>query len=327
MFMNVFATWPPFAFGFQAPPPGARHGGEFIPGIFDDGESAIHYKLFVPSAYRGEPMPLVVMLHGCGQDASDFALGTGMNVLAEEHQVLILYPEQSAGAHWNRCWNWYHSSHHHRGEGEPALIAALTRHVAAGYAVDHDHIFVAGLSSGAAMAVILGRTYPDLFTAVGSHSGLAHGSATDALGAMLAMRDGASPDILARAAPAADVPAAGVPAAGVPVIVFHGDADATVHRENSARVVGQSVDRRAVHTVEEKGESGGRAFTRSIHAGMDGAVLVEQWIVHGAGHAWSGGSTQGSYADMRGPDASKEMLRFFLKHRGPPAARRSLSAA
>jgi poly(3-hydroxybutyrate) depolymerase len=207
MFMNVFATWPPFAFGFPALSPGARHGGEFIPGIFDDGDAAIHYKLFVPSAYRGEPLPLVVMLHGCGQDASDFALGTGMN-------ALILYPEQSASAHWNRCWNWYDSTHHHRGEGEPALIAALTRHVAAGYAVDHDHIFVAGLSSGAAMAVILGRTYPDLFTAVGSHSGLAHGSATDALGAMLAMRDGASPDILARAAPAAGVPAAGVPAAG-----------------------------------------------------------------------------------------------------------------
>jgi poly(hydroxyalkanoate) depolymerase family esterase len=309
MFMNVFATWPPYVFGFPALSPGATHGGEFIPGFFDDGERAVHYKLFVPSAYCGEPLPLVVMLHGCGQDASDFALGTGMNVLAEEHQVLILYPEQSTSANWNRCWNWYHSTHHHRGGGEPALIAALTRHVAAGYAVDHAHIFVAGLSSGAAMALILGRTYPELFTAVGSHSGLAHGSATDAHGALLAMRDGASPEILASAAPSS-----GVPAAGVPVIVFHGDADATVHRKNSAHVVGQSVDSRTVRTVEEKGESGGRAFTRSIHAGMDGVVLVEQWTVHGAGHAWSGGSTQGSYADMRGPDASKEMLRFFLKH-------------
>jgi poly(hydroxyalkanoate) depolymerase family esterase len=327
MFMNVFATWPPFVFGFQPPSPDAPHGGEFISGSFDDGKRIVPYKLFVPSGYSGKPLPLVVMLHGCGQDASDFALGTGMNALAEEGQVLVLYPEQSASANWNRCWNWYESTHHHRGEGEPALLAALTRHVAAGYAVDDAHISVAGLSSGAAMAVILGRTYPDLFNAVGSHSGLAHGSARDALGAMLAMRDGASPEILARTAPAAGDPAAGVPAAGVPVIVFHGDADATVHRENSARVVGQSVDRRAVRTVEEKGESGGRAFTRSIHAGMDGAVLVEQWIVHGAGHAWSGGSTQGSYADMRGPDASKEMLRFFLKHRRPPVARPSLSAA
>lgn len=302
MFMNAFASWPPFVFSFPPLSPGARHGGEFIPGSFDDGGRAIHYKLFVPSAYCGEPMPLVVMLHGCGQDASDFALGTGMNVLAEEQQLLILYPEQSPSAHWNRCWHWYDRMHHHRDEGEPALLAALTRHVAAGYAVDCARIFVAGLSSGAAMAVILGRTYPDLFNAVGSHSGLAHGSATDVHGAMLAMRDGVAPAV--------------APAAGVPLIVFHGDADATVHRKNSAHVVGQSVDSRMVSIVEEQGESGGRAFTRSIHAGMDGAVLAEQWTVHGAGHAWSGGGTQGSYADMRGPDASKEMLRFFLTHRG-----------
>jgi poly(hydroxyalkanoate) depolymerase family esterase len=304
MFMNVFSTWPPFAFGFQPPSPGTPHGGAFIPGMFDDGDRVVHYKLFVPSAYCGAPMPLVVMLHGCGQDASDFAIGTGMNALAEDHRVLVLYPEQSAHAHWNKCWNWYDPTHHHRGEGEPAMIAALTKHVAAGYAVDSAHIAVAGLSSGAAMALILGRTYPDLFKAVGSHSGLAHGSATNALSAMLAMRDGASADILAHA----------TPSPGVPVIVFHGDADATVHRENSARVVRQSVDSRAVNTVEETGESGGRGFTRSIHAGIDGAVLVEQWTVHGAGHAWSGGSVQGSYTDMRGPDASKEMLRFFLKH-------------
>jgi poly(hydroxyalkanoate) depolymerase family esterase len=102
------------------------------------------------------------MLHGCGQDAGDFAIGTGMNALAEEHRVLVLYPEQSAHAHWNKCWNWYDPTHHHRGEGEPAMIAALTTHVAAGYAIDGAHISVAGLSSGAAMALILGRTYPDL---------------------------------------------------------------------------------------------------------------------------------------------------------------------
>jgi poly(3-hydroxybutyrate) depolymerase len=119
---------------------------------------------------------------------------------------------------------------------------------------------------------------------------------------MLAMRDGAAPGTVALAAPSA----------GVPVIVFHGDADATVHRENSAGVVLQSIDSRAVSTIEEQGESGGRRFTRSIHAANDGAVLAEQWTVHGAGHAWSGGSAQGSYADRRGPDASREMLRFFL---------------
>jgi len=162
------------------------------------------------------------------------------------------------------------------------------------------------------MAVILGRTYPDLFSAVGCHSGLAHGSATDSAGALLAMRDGADPDTLAHTGPLA----------GVPTIVFHGDADATVHQQNSAGVVRQSLDSHAAHTpharahmriVEETGESGGRAFTRHIHAGKNGVVLAEHWTVHGAGHAWSGGSPQGSYTDTRGPNASREMLRFFLK--------------
>ena len=304
MLMNPFDTWPSFVFGFQPFFPTARHRGQFLPGSFDTGGRTMRYKLFVPSNYSGQPMPLIVMLHGCGQDAGDFALGTGMNALAEQHRVLVLYPEQSSGAHWNRCWNWYDPGHHCRGEGEPAMIAALTRHVATEYAVDDARVSVAGLSSGAAMAVILGRTYPDLFNAVGCHSGLAHGSATDSAGAMLAMRDGTPPDM----------PAFAAPTACVPVIVFHGDADATVHQENSAIVVRQAVDSRAVSTIEEKGESGGRSYTRHVHLGRNGAVLAEQWTLHGAGHAWSGGSPQGSYTDVRGPDASEEMLRFFLKY-------------
>jgi poly(hydroxyalkanoate) depolymerase family esterase len=321
MFTNVFdawssfpfPVWSPAAFGFPAAAPSlsAQQAGEFVGGQFDADYRTVHYKLFIPSSYCGEPMPLVVMLHGCGQNAGDFALGTGMNELAEQLQVLVLYPEQSTSAHWNKCWNWYDPTHHVRGEGEPALIAALTQHVAAEYAVDSTRISVAGLSSGAAMAVILGRTYPDVFSAVGCHSGLAHGSATDGVGALLAMRDGADADTLAHTGPLA----------GVPVIVFHGDADATVHRHNSARVVRQSVDGYAAHTpgaraglrvLEETGESGGRTFTRHIHAAKNGAVLAEHWTVHGAGHAWSGGSRQGSYTDTQGPNASREMLRFFL---------------
>jgi poly(hydroxyalkanoate) depolymerase family esterase len=303
--------WTNAAFFFPGSAPATHHAGEFIPGRFETDYRTLHYKLYVPSSYCGEPLPLVVMLHGCGQSAADFALGTGMNELAEEFQVLVLYPEQPSDVHWNKCWHWYDPAHHRRGEGEPALLAGLTRHIAAEYAVDMARIAVAGLSSGAAMAVIMGRTYPDLFSAVGSHSGLAHGSATDSVGAMLAMRDGADPDLLA---PAELLP-------GVPTIVFHGDADATVHRHNSAGVVRQSVDSFAAHTpgghaglriLEETGESGGRPYTRHIHAADNGAVLAEHWTVHGAGHAWSGGSLQGSYADMRGPNASREMLRFFL---------------
>jgi poly(hydroxyalkanoate) depolymerase family esterase len=323
MFANAMNAWSSFAlppwsgalFGFPAPAPvhSDQHAGQFIPGRFDADYRTLHYKLFVPSSYCGQPMPLVVMLHGCGQNANDFALGTGMNALAEQCQVLVLYPEQTADVHWNRCWNWYDPDHHRRGEGEPALIAGLTRHIATKYAVDSARVAVAGLSSGAAMAVILGRTYPDLFSAVGCHSGLAHGSATDSAGALLAMRDGADPDLLADAGPLG----------GVPTIVFHGDADTTVHRHNSAGVVRQSIESLAPRTpgghagvriIEETGEAGGRTFTRHIHAAKSGAVLAEHWTVHDAGHAWSGGSRHGSYTDTRGPNASKEMLRFFLKH-------------
>ena len=338
MFMNVLDAWSSFAFppwnsaSFFAPfpAPSVRQAGEFIRGSYEAGERTLPYKLFVPSNYRGQPMPLVVMLHGCGQDASDFALGTGMNELAEQLDVLVLYPEQSTDAHWNKCWNWYDSAHHRHGAGEPALIAGLTQHIAAEYDVDRTRISVAGLSSGAAMAVILGRTYPELFSAVGSHSGLAHGSATDSVGAMLAMRDGVEPDNLAHTGPPA----------GVPVIVFHGDADVTVHRQNSEGVVRQTIDSYAAHRpdaqanmriVEETGESGGRAFTRHIHAGKNGVVLAEQWTVHGARHAWSGGSSRGSFTDRRGPNASKEMLRFFLNNqrcqRGLNTVRNAFSAA
>jgi len=296
--------------------PGERiAGSRFTHGLHEDGARALRYRLFIPGGERG-PMPLIVMLHGCGQDATDFAAGTGMNALAEEHGCLVLYPEQSCGAHWNRCWNWYDLAHHRRGEGEPALIAGLTRRIMAEHPVDTGRVAVAGLSAGGAMAVILGRTYPDLFSAVGCHSGLAHGSASSEAGALLAMRAGTDPS-------APTPPAA---CGAVPVIVFHGDADVMVHRRNSSAVVRQSLDSHALEgrarndgiaVVAETGRTGGRAFTRDVHREETGGVLAEQWTVHGAGHAWSGGDARGSYTDARGPNASEEMLRFFT---GRPAS-------
>lgn len=239
-----------------------------------------------------------------------------MNALAEEHGCLVLYPEQPSSAHWNRCWNWYDRRHHDRGAGEPALLAGLTRRILAEHAVDPARVAVAGLSAGGAMAVILGRTYPELFSAVGCHSGLAHGSASSHIGAMLAMRNGPDPS----------APAPLMLHASTPVIVFHGDADATVHRTNSSDVVRQSLDGRAsnrqaaqtgIVVVAETGMAGGRAFARHVHRDPAGSVLAEQWTVHGAGHAWSGGDLRGSHADSLGPKASEEMLRFFF---GRPAA-------
>jgi poly(hydroxyalkanoate) depolymerase family esterase len=315
MFSTIIDAWSLFA----VPRP---TGGAFTSGHYEDGARVLHYRLFVPDSANGQPMPLVVMLHGCGQDATDFARGTGMNVLAETYGCLVLYPEQSCSAHWNKCWNWYDPTHQRRGEGEPALIAGLTRRIMAEHVVDASRVAVAGLSSGGAMAVILGRTYPDLFSAVGSHSGLAHGSATSSAGAMQAMREGPDPATSAETAPHA----------GLPVIVFHGDADAMVNRENSNDVVRQSVDGHAwrrhadIAIVEETGCAGGRRFTRRIHREHTGSVLAEQWTVHGSGHAWSGGNLYGSYTDTQGPKASEEMLRFFMNHSASSAARRSGSA-
>lgn len=263
---------------------------------------ALDYKLYVPASYAGQPCALLVMLHGCSQDGADFARGTGMNELAEKFQCLVAYPEQSSSRNGGKCWNWFEAAHHHRGAGEPVLIAGVARKVMEDYAIDAGKVFIAGLSAGAAMAVVMGRTYPDLFSAVGCHSGLAYGCAVGTSAALQAMQYGAS----AGSGAPGDNP--------VPLIVFHGDLDNTVHPRNGHGVIEQSINisqlrRGAVQT----GEATGRSFTREIHRSEAGAVMAEHWTVHGGGHAWSGGRREGSYTDASGPDASMEMMRFFME--------------
>ncbi|NNG25802.1 extracellular catalytic domain type 1 short-chain-length polyhydroxyalkanoate depolymerase [Telluria aromaticivorans] len=318
--MNTALSWPffgwnPWTAAHDATAPStipSAPQGEFIAGSYDSGAQSMRYKLYIPSNYCGEPVPLVVMLHGCGQDATDFALGTGMNELAEQAGCLVLYPEQSVQANWNRCWNWYEEAHHARDEGEPALIAGLTQQLFDSHAIDRARVSVGGLSAGGAMAVILGRTYPDVFKAVGSHSGLAHGSAMDSSTAFIAMREGVDVDLL-------EQPASLCP---TPTIVFHGDVDHTVHQKNSGDVVRQAIacyagqvpgESRETAMSEQLGATSGREFTRHTHRGEAGDVIAEHWTIHGAGHAWSGGQERGSYTDSRGPDASREMLRFFME--------------
>jgi poly(hydroxyalkanoate) depolymerase family esterase len=285
---------------------------QFLSATFHGKAHALHYKLYIPGGERGTPMPLVVMLHGCGQTADDFARGTGMNELAESVQCLVLYPEQSSQASWNHCWNCYEQAHHKRDEGEAAIIAGLTQSIIEQYGAVRACVSIAGLSSGGAMAVIMGRSYPDLFKEVGCHSGLAHRSATDTISAMSAMR-GSSELSSARQA---------VSEASTPIIVFNGDVDSTVHQKNSAHVVRQSIEcyqaqppgeAGGMAMLEETGEASGRCFTRHIHRTMTGGVVAENWIIHGTGHAWSGGNASGTYTDPRGPDASREMLRFFME--------------
>ena len=287
---------------------------------FTNAAGSRRYKLFIPSAYCGQPMPLVVMLHGCKQSADDFALGTGMNALAEKEQCFVVYPQQSKTANGSDCWNWFNSQDQRRGCGEPAIIAGLTRELVTKYGLDAHRVYVAGLSAGGAMAVVMGRTYPDLYAAVGVHSGLPYGAAHDVPSAFAAMK-GSGP---------AGAGAHGPRLQAMPTIVVHGDRDKTVHPCNGERVISQSAPSSrqtltgltvaAPLSIEEEkgGEPHGHAYTRRLYRNGSGEVVVEQWIVHGGGHAWFGGNARGSYTDPKGPDASQAMLRFFVAHARNP---------
>ncbi len=293
--------------------------GTFLEHAFVHTAGKRRYKLYVPTQYRADAqMPLLLMLHGCTQSPDDFAAGTRMNALAEQHGFLVAYPAQSANANGSKCWNWFRPGDQTREGGEPALLAALAQDIARNYAVDTERVYVAGLSAGAAMAVILGATYPDVFAAVGSHSGLPYRAAHDVPSAFAAMggRDVAY-------ASNDDVPPR-TPAAVTPLIVFQGDSDITVAPRNADTLVRQAIGEAAVLAPEKhvsEGEGAGRRYTRSTYTTTRGDVLVESWQIHGAGHAWSGGSVEGTYTDPQGPDASAEMVRFFLHTASAASAR------
>lgn len=291
--------------------PADRAQGNFLSRTFSCAAGTLAYKLYVPTSYDAGStavVPLLVMLHGCTQSPDDFAAGTRMNTLADIHGFLVAYPAQSANANGSKCWNWFRPQDQARGSGEPALIAGMTAQIGVDYRVDASRIYVAGLSAGAAMAVVLGRTYPDVFAAVGAHSGLPYRAATDMGSAFAAMRGSG-----ARAADAAQ-------ATGkiMPTIVFHGDSDHTVVAANGDAIVAHqrrlAGDPMPASTRESGTASGGRRYQRTTYADASGLTVVEDWRVHGAGHAWMGGSASGSYTDPQGPDASAEMVRFFLQH-------------
>lgn len=280
--------------------PGA---GEFLRRSYCNGVGTRSYRLYVPSGYREEPVPLVVMLHGCKQSPEDFAAGTRMNRHAEELTCLAAYPEQSAAANGSRCWNWFRPEDQQRGHGEPALIAGITQQVMNDFAVDPARVYVAGLSAGGAAAAIMGSAYADLYAAVGIHSGLACGAAQDMPSAFAAMRHGGRTRQAIGGSPL------------VPTIVFHGDQDRTVNPQNADLILAQATAGIDLEKRVERGQvPGGYAYTRIRYIDRMGSVLLEAWMVHGEAHAWSGGSLNGSYTDPSGPDATREMLRFFGSH-------------
>lgn len=291
-------------------PAGTGHGagqaqgkGQFLSAQFRNAAGSRPYRLYVPGSYQGQAMPLIVMLHGCTQSPEDFAAGTRMNEAAEANGFLVAYPAQTQAANASKCWNWFNTQEQQRDQGEPSLIAGITREIIGQYAIDSRRVYVAGLSAGGAAAAIMGTAYPDLYAAIGVHSGLACGAASDMMSAFGAMRQGHSGTILRSVS------------APVPAIVFHGDQDTTVHMSNGDAVIAQLMPHESLRTRTIEGRAeGGHAYSRTLHADPQGKILLEQWVVHGANHAWAGGSPAGSFTDPQGPDATAEMVRFFMDH-------------
>ena len=284
-------------------------GGTFEARRFAEDIGELDYKLYVPAGLDTTDAPLLLMLHGCTQSPDDFARGTHMNALADAHGYVVAYPEQPSSRNATHCWNWFRRGDQQRGSGEPALLAALTRRLVATHRLDERRVYVAGLSAGGAMAAILASTHPDIYAAIGVHSGLPIGLASDVPSALAAMRGG-----LARSSATAHRTAL----RPVPAIVFHGDEDTTVHPSNGDGVIAQSLVKDGVDVAAAKGAhvecgiaAGGRRYTRTVHTLTDGSVAAEHWIIEGGGHAWSGGDAAGSFTDPSGPDASAQMMRFF----------------
>ncbi|MBK1719397.1 alpha/beta hydrolase family esterase [Thiocystis violacea] len=287
-------------------------GARFIGGHQASLEGRLDYKLYVPvrgaCARFDEARPLILMLHGCGQDADQFAILTRMNVIADEMGFLVLYPTQARAANGAGCWNWPLIEHQKPDQGEPSLLAGMTRRVMASHGIDRRRVYVAGLSAGGVMAMTLAATHPDLFAAVGVHSGLPHASAQDALSALTCLRQGPT-------APGCRIPPR-------PAIVFHGDADTTVHPMNAVGVIEQALGARPdasdgrIRSAEGR-VPGGYAYTRTDYLDARGASRAELWLVHGGGHGWFGGHPLGAFAQPLGPDASREMARFFMAHPKP----------
>ena len=325
---------PPVGRKGPSAPPGA---GTWRQGRFAGAAGSRSYRVYVPAGLRKTSWaPLVVALHGCGQSGVDFAAGTRFNDLADKHHFVVVYPEQSGAHNGQRCWNWFRPGHQARDAGEPAILAGIVRSVVAEtrfWRIDPERIYAAGISAGGAMAVVLGATYPELFAAVGVHSAPPYRSATGPADALAAMRGtSAVPPVTTNG------PVGQFRLPMPPMVIFHGTADGTVRPGNAQRIADQWLAyRRAPSAAGPAAPAVGPPRSASVPAGRPtstrsrrahqvtrwyagGRKVLELWLVQGLGHAWSGGSADGSYSDPRGPRATTEMWKFFSANRSRTAA-------
>jgi poly(hydroxyalkanoate) depolymerase family esterase len=276
-------------------------GGRTVSDTFTSDAGSRRYDVYLPDAYDGTAaLPVIVMLHGCTQDAADIARGTRLNTAADDRRVLIVYPEQPATAHPRTCWTWYDEAHQSRDRGEPSLIAGITRAVMSKYRVDSSRVYIAGISAGGAMAAIVAAEYPELYAAIGVHSGVPVGAArsvTEALGVM--QRGPADADAL----PAMSVKAT--------AFIAHGADDAIVSPRNGELLARQWAAALGA-TVESKGQ--GPDGVEVHRFSRDGTVAVEWWSIGGVGHAWSGGSADGTFTAPAGPSVTNALVTFLLGH-------------
>jgi poly(hydroxyalkanoate) depolymerase family esterase len=294
--------------GLQAPEPHDSQphefGERFSARTHQGAGGSMDYRLYVPADREQRNLALVLMLHGCTQDPEDFALGTQMNRLADEFGLIVAYPHQPRRANASGCWNWFDRRHQTRGSGEPDMLAGLAQALASEFTVGKDRIFAAGLSAGGAMAEILAATYPDVFEAIGVHSGLPYQSARDLPSAFAAMKGTAA----GHAAPHLANDNARHPRK----VVFHGGADQTVHPVNGERIRDQHRSDRPKR-INLDSETAGGGVNRTVLQDPEGRTVVEHWFVETGGHAWFGGDPRGTYTQSVGVDASRIMVRFFLK--------------
>lgn len=288
---------------------------QFIEGSYANFSGTLKYHLFIPKGFRAG-MPLLVMLHGCNQDAETFATGTRMNDHAENLGFMVLYPDQSGFSNMNKCWNWYQSINQYRNMGEPAVIAGMTQEIMATYQIDPHKVYIAGMSAGAAMAYIVGRVYSDIYAAIGVHSGLLYRGINNVFSALAAMKTGSgqmpnSEELREDKSTTTGEPNT-VARHDQPLIIFHGDQDTTVDLQNAVDLMAYHHQNNQFKEHHYEETSDHYDHTRTTYQNKQGKNLAEQWIIHGAGHNWSGGNTEGNFTDANGPDASLEMMRFFM---------------